>query len=289
MPHEQVEDRVVVDTPDGFNAEVTLDSGQCFRYDRLNENTYYVVAHGRILYITQQDGKTILHPCTVWEYENVWKEYLDFSRDYSKIRESLSTGDDYMAEAISIAPGIRIIKQDNWECLISFIISANNRIPMIKQVVKNLSQKFGESIDGGTYSFPTPERLAQASISDIMECKAGFRAKYILSAAQMVHSQALDLCEIDNLPSDDLRRALMQVNGVGAKVADCVMLLSYARGDVFPIDVWIRRIMQEHYFLGKEIPLAKIQDFARQKWGNNAGYANQFLFNFARLNKVGAK
>ena len=301
MPFEQQEDTVTILTPDGFDIEEALDSGQSFRYGKLGEGTFYLIAHGRILYITQKGTNTYLHPCTQQEYNSIWRDYFDLSRDYTDIKQQLSQEDAYMSEAISLAPGIRIMKQEKWECLISFIISANNRIPMIKQVVHNLSQRFGEPIagsegfaqhlglGGAVHAFPTPKALASAREEDILACKAGFRSKYISAAARLVHSGALDLDNAALLPSTELRKALIQVNGVGVKVADCVMLLSYARGDVFPIDVWIRRIMQEQYFGRQEMPLPKIQELATQKWGGLAGYANQYLFNFARANKIGTQ
>jgi len=290
VKYQEYDDSVVIEGLDSFDIEETLDSGQCFRYAKHGEACFSVVAHGCVLYIEQKDGLTRLYPCTAKAYEGFWCEYFDMNRDYSAIKASLAKDDSVMEEAISLAPGIRIVKQDTWECLVTFIISANNRIPMIKQVVKNISERFGTLIDGQSeYAFPMSNRLSEATLEELADCKAGFRAKYIMDAARRVNGGQLSLDIIRSLPSDELRRALMEVNGVGVKVADCVMLLSFARGDVFPIDVWIRRIMQEAYFCGREVPLPELQAFARDKWGSHAGYANQYLFNFARFNKIGAK
>ncbi|MCL2853542.1 MAG: hypothetical protein FWE20_11045 [Defluviitaleaceae bacterium] len=288
MNYYEQDGRVILTDFDDFDIEQTLESGQCFRFKRLGEASYSVVAYGKVLYIEQSGGATYFWPCGLDEFERVWRGYFDLDRDYAAVKAALSANDPIMAEAVKFAPGIRLMNQDVWECLISFIISANNRIPMIMQVVRNISHKFGDEI-GDERSFPTRTQLAAATLEDMTACRAGFRAKYILDAVRKVHGGQIDLDGFAALPTAEVKQALMSINGVGAKVADCVLLLSCRRREIFPIDVWIRRVVQELYFEGREIPLAKLQDFAREQWGENAGFANQYLFHYARLNKIGAK
>jgi len=287
MNYYEQDGKVIITGCDSFDIEQTLESGQCFRFNRLGAGDYTLIAHGKVLHITQHGGEICFSPCSINEFEQTWQHYFDLKRDYAEIREILSVADPIMVEAVKFAPGIRMMNQDVWECLISFIISANNRIPMIKQVVKNISNRFGDDIIGDEHTFPTHTQLANATAEDFIACKAGFRGKYIVDAIQKVHTGQLDLGILSAKSTPDVKRELMSVNGVGAKVADCVMLFSCERREIFPIDVWIRRVVQELYFDGREVPLDELQGFARDKWGKHAGYANQFLFHYARLHKIG--
>ncbi|MCL2618871.1 MAG: hypothetical protein FWD98_07460 [Defluviitaleaceae bacterium] len=281
--------KVILTGYDSFDAGNTLESGQCFRFAKLGETRYSIVAHGKVLNIEQTcTGETRLWPCTPEEFERIWRTYFDLDCDYAGVKAALSEGDPIMAEAVKFAPGIRLMNQDVWECLISFIISANNRIPMIMQVVRNISHRFGTDIDGER-CFPTREQLMAATTEDFGACRAGFRAKYIYDAVQKIGTGMVDLDGFGAKSTDEVKRELMSIKGVGVKVADCVLLLSCRRREIFPIDVWIRRVVQELYFGGREIPLNSLQDFAREKWGAHAGYANQFLFHYARLHKIGTK
>ena len=280
--------KVVLMDCESFDIGHTLESGQCFRFKRLGEGAYSIVAYGKVLHIEQSGVVTRFWPCGLDEFEKLWRGYFDLDRDYAAVKAALSVNDPIMAEAVTFAPGIRLMNQDVWECLLSFIISANNRIPMIMQVVRNISHRFGDAI-GDESAFPTRAQLAAATLEDLAACRAGFRAKYILDAVQKVHGGRIDLEAFADMPTPDVKRELMSINGVGAKVADCVLLMSCRRREIFPIDVWIRRVVQELYFGGREISLAKLQDFARDRWGENAGFANQFLFHYARINKIGRK
>ena len=288
MNYYEEEGMIVLTDYESFDIEHTLESGQCFRFRRLGEDSYRIVAHGKVLHIEQSGGVTRFWPCTLDEFEKLWRGYFDLDRDYAAVKAALSADDPIMAEAVTFAPGIRLMNQDVWECLLSFIISANNRIPMIMQVVRNISHKFGDAI-GDERAFPTRAQLAAATLEDLAACRAGFRAKYILDAVQKVNCGQIDLDAFAVMPTADVKRELMSINGVGAKVADCVLLMSCRRREIFPIDVWIRRVVQELYFGGRDVPLGTLQDFAQQRWGENAGYANQFLFHYARINKIGAK
>ena len=298
MTYYEQDGKVFLTGCDSFDIEQTLESGQCFRFGRLGAGNYTLVAHGKVLHIEQKGEEICFSPCTLSEFELIWHNYFDLGRDYDEVRAILSKGDKVMAEAVKFAPGIRMMNQDVWECLVSFIISANNRIPMIKQVVKNISDKFGDEIPSENvytghpsveYTFPTYTQLVNATADDFAACKAGFRGKYIVDAIQKVNSGQIKLDGFSALSTEELKNELMSIKGVGVKVADCVLLFSCKRREIFPIDVWIRRVVQELYFGGREVPLNDLQAFASDKWGEHAGYANQFLFHYARLHKIGTK
>ena len=270
-----------------FDLEQTLTCGQIFRFHEKDEG-YNIIAHGNILYAYQK-GEILNLKCTEEEYETIWKTFFDIERRYDEIKNIISSNDKIMKEAISFAPGIRLITQDPYECLIHFIISSNNRIPQIKAVIENLSKSFGKEIKDGIFSFPSAEELYNASLDAVLECKPGFRAKYIKDAAKKIYTENLDLGKIKNLPFIDARAELMKINGVGVKVADCALLFSMQKYESFPTDVWVKRIMEQFYFGGNETKIQDILSFANEKWGNNAGFAQQYLFFYAKENKVGKK
>lgn len=269
-----------------FSPSETLESGQCFRFSKKSPDEYEVTAMGKTLTLGGENGKIIFQNTTLEEFENIWLNYFDLKRDYKQIQDVLTANDIIMRDAVDFAPGIRILKQEPWECLISFIISQNNRIPMIKQVVKNLCERFGEMSTDGSFSFPSPSVLARLHESDITECKSGFRAKYILDAARKVESGEVEINGTEKTETGTLRENLMRIKGVGEKVADCVMLFSMKRHEVFPTDVWVKRIMQKLYLNGKDTSLKEIRAYAERRFGAYAGFAQQYLFHYARLNKI---
>lgn len=269
---------------DSFDIGQILECGQCFRFAKIEDYKYRIIAMQKILYI-EQIGKDIkFYPCTKEDFENIWIKYFDLNRNYSELKNLLSN-DDVLKNAINYASGIRILNQETWECLISFIISQNNRIPMIRQVVENISRKYGSCIDLDFYSFPTLEQLSTANEEELRECKTGFRAKYILNVIQMVKSGEVPLNKFNTMTTKDIRDNLMKVKGVGPKIADCVLLFSQSRTEVFPTDVWIKRVMQ-HFYFKEETGIKEIHQYAYDKFGNLAGIAQQYLFNYARQEKI---
>jgi len=272
---------------DSFDIGQILECGQCFRFVQIGENHYKIIAHGKALEI-KQDSKHISFSCSQDEFKDIWHGYFNLDKDYDSLKALISKNDPIMEAAIAHAPGIRVLNQDFWEMVISFIISQNNRIPMIKKVIENICKQYGEPIEGG-FAFPNAEQLACASIPDLMELKTGFRAKYILDAVNKRLAKQLDEIELKTLETDEIRARLTSVHGIGDKVAHCILLFGLGRMDTFPTDIWIRRIMSELYFGGTNAPLKEIQEFAKDKWGENSGIAQQYLFHYARLNKVGAK
>jgi len=287
MKYYEQDNKITVEDIDSFDIEQILECGQCFRFNKLDFKEYIIIALGKVLHIKQTDNKVIFYPCTKKDFESKWIKYFELDRDYNEIKNILSK-DEILKKAVSFAPGIRILKQEPWECLISFIISQNNRIPMIKQVIKNISERYGEK-SGDYFLFPAPEQLENATTEELMSCKAGFRAKYIIDAIKNVSEKNIDFKRLENHTTDEVRQQLTKIKGVGEKVSDCVMLFSMDRKEVFPTDVWVKRVMEYFYFGEKETKIKEIHKFAEEKFGEYAGFAQQYLFHYARRMKIGTK
>lgn len=291
MEYTQVEDSVIVKKLNSFDIAQILECGQCFRFHKVSDLHYTIIANNKILYIKQENDVISLYPCTIQDFESIWIKYFDLNRNYDDIKEEISKDDVILKEAIDFAPGIRLLNQEPYECLISFIISQNNRIPQIKNVIENMSNKFGEKINdpyGSNFnSFPTCDILNLADISDITLCKTGFRAKYIKDACKKISSNEIFLDELLDLNEEDCKKRLITIYGVGEKVADCVMLFSLEKYSGFPTDVWVKRVMEELYFEGTKTPIKQIHAFANNRWGKYSGFAQQYLFNYAKEKKIG--
>ncbi len=262
-----------------FDIEHILECGQCFNFEKLGEKYYKITAFAKVLYIKQYEKEVHFFPCTTEEFKKIWTHYFDLDTDYNELKEILRK-DDVLREAIAFGEGIRILNQDHFECLISFIISQNNRIPMIKSVVKNISENYGKKIIDG-YAFPDVETLSKVSDEDLRACKTGFRSKYILDCCNKIVTNEINLKELEELSSEEMMKELLKIKGVGVKVANCTMLFSYGRGDSFPVDVWIKRAMEHFYFNDEEKPKDYIQSFGEEKFGDLSGIAQQYLFNYA--------
>ena len=257
---------VIVSEPHLDLAE-TLDCGQAFRW-RAVESFYAQTFTGSFLdaplTVSQMSpGSFIFHSTSEEAFLSLWRDYFDFSTDYGRLKEVFSQ-DPTLAKACAYAGGIRLLRQDSWECLISFIISQNNNIPRIKGIIDRLCQHYGGK-------FPTPEQLAGEDPDSLSYLRSGFRAKYICDAARRVTSGETDLKAIAESPIDQARAALKEILGVGPKVAECVLLFGMHRTEAFPLDVWMKRVMAEYYPGG-------FPEFAQQ----NAGIAQQYLFHYIR-------
>lgn len=277
---------IMKEMPD-FNVTHIFECGQCFRWEKSGEDEYTGVCSKKVLIVKQKDDEIELIGANS-ENIDFWMHYFDLDTNYAAIKEELNK-DKTLKEAIRFGWGIRILNQDIWECLISFIISANNRIPMIKKAVKSISEKYGAKIEfqgKDYYSFPTPEQLSGATIEEIEMCSVGFRAKYIVDAAKTVLEGKINLAEVRKMEIERAREELQKIAGVGPKVADCVLLFSAQKHDAFPIDVWVKRVM-EYFYSDKEMKFAQIQEFAKEKFGSLAGFAQQYLFYYAREMKLG--
>ncbi len=266
-----------IDKPKNFELSQIFDCGQCFRFSKhpTKENTYCGVAHSKYLEISENSGKLIFHNTSKEEYEKIWHDFFDLDNDYSKYIDEFSD-DAVLKEASEYSHGIRLLKQDKWETLCSFIISQNNNIPRIKGIIENLSVAYGEkhiTCDGFEYyDFPTPTALKQAGIDGLLALKTGFRAKYIYDAACKVSDGEINLDEISGMDLASALDLLMTIKGVGPKVAACVLLFGFAKYDAFPVDVWVKRILNNYYS----------QTVPSHLSGKHAGIAQQYLFYYER-------
>lgn len=287
MIYERKGTTIELNTADSFDIKQTLECGQCFRFTAADKSKYEITAFGKKLSIEQNGEKILFYPTTEDDFENIWKSYFDLNRDYDAVKKQLS-GDKTLEKAMDYGSGIRLLNQEPWECLISFIISQNNRIPMIRRTVENISERCGTKINGG-FAFPTPEQMKDTDEQTLAELKTGFRSKYIINAVERVLSGKTDLNAIKNMDTKTAKEELLKIKGVGPKIADCVLLFAYGRHEVFPTDVWIKRVIEYYYFNKEAVKLKDIQTFAHEKWGAFAGFAQQYLFYYARSEKIGAK
>ena len=254
-----------------FNLDETLDCGQAFRFEKTQDG-YTGVAHGRRINPRLVDGDLILEGVEAHEFEPIWKPYFDFGRDYGTMRGFLADhGGPHMAAALSFSPGLRHMRQEPWETLVSFILSQNANIPRIKGMVARISEMYGRRLDCGGYVFPTWESLAGLCENDLALVRCGYRAAYVIDAARRVADGRLDFDWLQNQDTKTVRKQLLQILGVGPKVADCVLLMGFGRVEVCPMDVWINRAMKMFYPDG--FPKSMLP---------YAGIAQQFLFHYVR-------
>lgn len=285
----ETENSVIVENVKDYNPVHVFECGQSFRWIRQEDGSYIGVASGRVIRVAYTEGALELYNTNLTDFKNIWFDYFDLGRDYTLIKEKIMK-DDIMKSAVAFGYGIRLLKQDIWEALISFIISANNRIPRIMKTVAAISEVYGNEIemDGQKYySFPSTKELLGTTLEKLEECRGGFRCKYIMDAAQKIEDGTVKLDEIPLMQTDEARKYLRRINGVGPKVADCVLLFSGTKYDVFPTDVWVKRVMEELYFK-REASFKEIQEFAADYFGEYAGFAQQYLFYYAREKRIGA-
>lgn len=280
---------VTVEGVKDFSPVHTFECGQCFRWKKQPDGSFTGVAKNRACNIKFDGDRLILSNSSISDFIDIWFDYLDLGRDYSDIKIRLRK-DEIMSKAIDFGWGIRLLKQDIWETLISFILSANNRIPMIIKTVEEISKTYGEEIRSGEaiyFNFPGADKLSGVTIKQLEVCKGGFRCKYISQTSALVNSAQTDLDALPGLNTADARGLLQKLPGIGPKVADCILLYSGTKYDVFPTDVWVKRVMEELYFK-REAGFKEIQQFAADYFGELAGFAQQYLFYYARENKIGA-
>ena len=281
---------VILEDVKNFNPKHIFECGQCFRWIKQEDDSYTGVAMGKVINVKQEGNKIYLDNTTKEDFDNIWYDYFDLGRDYESMVNTLKVMDEHLEKATEFGEGIRILKQDGWEMLISFIISANNRIPMIQRAINNLSKNFGTYIgeykNQEYYAFPTPQQLNKATIEEIRACSTGFRDKYIKSTAQIVNDENIDVLEYRKLPTAECLKELLKFNGVGPKVADCIALFGMQKYDTFPVDVWVKRVMQVFY-VEEDLSLTKIRKFGIEKFGDLAGFAQQYLFYYAREFGIG--
>ena len=261
---------IIFQNIDTLSVPLTLDCGQAFRWSEKSHGIWHGVAFGKAVDISQKENSLIISGDICEGDEKIWANYFDLGRDYSSICENLKN-DSHLKTAIESYPGIRILRQDSWEALCSFIISQNNNIPRIKGIIERLCTHFGEDLGNGDFSFPSAEKLASLTVEDLAPLRSGFRAKYIIDAAQKVTNGEVDLEKLSHCDIDEAREELIKIKGVGAKVTECTLLYGCGRVDAFPVDVWVRRIMQELYPEGLPECTKDVE-----------GIAQQYLFHWRR-------
>ncbi|WP_455059048.1 DNA-3-methyladenine glycosylase family protein [Parvimonas micra] len=281
---------VILEDVENFDAKAIFTCGQAFRWYEEKNGSFTTVHLGRVLNVLNEDDKVIFKGTNLEEFNEIWIDYFDLNTNYQSIRKSLANN-EILANAMEYGKGIRILNQNHFEMLISFIISANNMIPRIRKSIEVISMRYGKFIcedeNRKYYSFPTVEELSKATVEELREfAKVGFRDKRIFDTVNMIKNENIDLDSFENLETDNLREELLKFSGVGNKVADCIMLFSYKRGEVFPVDVWIKRVMEE-LFIKEETPVKKISKEADRIFGKYAGYAQQYLFYYGREEKIG--
>ena len=263
---------VIVSGVRNLDLAETLDCGQSFRWAENENGGFHGVAFNRAVDVYLDGENLRIDGCTQEEFNLIWKNYFDLDLDYGKIREDISRIHPVLFEASSYAPGIRILKQEPFEALCTFIISQNNNIKRIKGIVQRLCESFGEKIGDNDYAFPTALRLSRLEPDDLAPLRAGFRNRYIIDGARKVMSGEVDLDKCRTLPYEEARKELMKIVGVGVKVADCTLLFGLHRIESFPLDVWMKRAMKVLF------PGMKPEDF-----GEYAGIAQQYIFHYSRM------
>lgn len=250
-----------------LSLSLTLDCGQSFRWSEAPDGRWHAVVKNRSVFAEIQGDSLLIYGD---DDEAFWREYFDLNRDYRAVCETLSK-DKWLKKAITAYPGIRILKQDPWETLCSFIISQNNNIPRIKGIISRLCALLGEDLGDGDFTFPSAEIISTKTVEDLAPLRAGFRAKYIIDAAKKVASGEVSIEKIQTASMDEARAELQKISGVGPKVAECALLYGFGRVEAFPVDVWVRRIMQELYPEGLPEEAQGVE-----------GIAQQYLFHWRR-------
>lgn len=270
---EKIENIMIIEGNFCLNLENTLFCGQAFRWSEKEDKKYTAVVKGKVITAWQDKEKIVFENVKSDDDRKLIEDYFDLNRDYEKICSQLC-GDEYFKAAFESYRGIRILHQDSWEALCSFIISQNNNIPRIRGIIDRFCKSFGEKIDEENYSFPSYEKLKGITAEELSPLRAGFRAKYIADAVEKLNSDQVNLNKIEKYDLERARQELCKIKGVGAKVAECTLLYGFGRVEAFPVDVWVKRIMQEMYPQG----LPEI-------FNGNQGIAQQYLFHWRRQQK----
>lgn len=264
-------DDIILNDIKCLDLDLTLDCGQAFRWIRQCDGSWSGVVKGVFLNIAKENDTVILKNTTEKNFENIWLDYFDFDKDYVKICDTLKQ-DELLSPTVDEYYGIRILNQDGWETLCSFVISQRNNIKRIKGIIDRLCKTYGEEVCGGFYSFPSAQRLSQLNVEDFEALGTGYRAKYLEKLSKDVASGTIDLKKIKALSLEDARNELLNIFGIGTKVANCALLFGFGFYDAFPVDVWMKRVM-EYYPNG--LP---------ECFNGIGGIAQQYLFHWARNN-----
>lgn len=281
-----MEQRYILENVQSFEPVHIFECGQCFRWNKQENNSYTGIVKNNVINVKKENERVIFIGNCNEDIKTICIDYFDLNKNYENIKTELSKIDNYLANSIKYGNGIRILHQDLWETLISFIISANNNIPRIKTIIERISKTYGNKLifqDKEYYTFPTPEELANVTVQDFRNLGLGFRDVRVYETVQKTLRKEIDLEQLEKeKDAETLRNKLLEIPGVGPKVADCIMLFSLKKYEVFPVDVWVRRVISELYFENVEQKPQIIQKFAKEQYGNLAGLAQQYLFYWRR-------
>lgn len=286
------EQRYLLKNQNSFELKDIFECGQCFRWNEQDDGSYTGVIKDAIINVKKENENVIFTGICDGNIQDLVEYYFDLNTNYEEIKQKLSNIDEYLKTSVEYGKGIRILNQDLWETIISFIISANNNIPRIKGIIERLSQKYGKEIEWNGkkyYTFPTPEQLKDVTVEEYRKLGLGFRDIRLYETTKMILNKEVDLEKLRNNPNtQEVRYELLKLSGVGPKVADCILLFSdLKRFDVFPIDVWVRRVMNDLYIKEDDetqVSKTKIEKLADEKFGDLKGLAQQYLFYWRREN-----
>ena len=277
--------KFILNNLSSFSMKQIVDSGQAFRWDEFGEGHFVGVIYDRIIELIQDKDKVTLINVDQADYDSFVRDYFDMDRDYDVIKDFLRGRDEHLDSAIDFGSGIRILNQDLWEMIITFIISGNNNIPRIKKSIFKISKKYGKYLgrvgENDYYSFPTPEELSRATIDDLRECGVGYRDKYIHKTTNMIINNEVDLDLVRNSDYKESKEILKKLTGIGDKVADCILLFSCKKINAFPVDTWVKKILTEYYGL-KKTSIKDVEGFINEHFGKYSGIAQQYLFYYIR-------
>lgn len=268
-----------------FKLYDTVMCGQIFRFFPLNDGSFDVILKDRVINIYQKDNALYVSSNDETDLEKVVRNYFDLDNDYEKMDDFLIKNDVKLKDAINFSKGLTMIKQDPFETVMEYIISANNGVPQISAALNNIAEKYGKKVTFNNkkyYLFPTFNDLKDLSESDYRACKVGFRDKYLKQMVDKLNNGDVNLDEFYTLDTTDSLNKLMENNGIGPKVASCILLFAYQKYDVFPIDTWVKKIMKNDYKIEGE---KKIREFAVKTYGKYSAIALQYLFNYSRNKK----
>ena len=285
------EQKLVLKNIDSFKLEYIFECGKCFRWDKQEDGSYIGVIKNGVLKVSKQGKSVAFEGVLEGDINSIVYDYFDLETNYNDFKDRLSKIDDNMKRSIEFGNGIRILNQDLWEMVISFIISANNNIPRIKGIINRISEKVGQKVtwNGKDYFlFPSPEELSKLSVADLRALGTGFRDKRIYNTTQMIINKEFNLDSLIKIKStEEIRNELLKLDGVGEKVADCILLFALHRFDTFPVDVWVRRVMNVLYIHNEDeakVNKKQIREVAYSLFGEIEGIAQQYLFYWAREN-----
>lgn len=271
-----------------FNLKYTLECGQCFRWNAINENEYIGVIYDRVIRIKQEKDNLFIWSNKKENLKDCVIHYFDLEKDYEELEKQIAKIDNNIARSLEYSSGIRILNQPLFETIISYIISANNNIKRISRSVNDISKRFGKEIEfegEKYYLFPTLDEIKSVTIDDLLSDGTGFRARYIKHDIEYFESNPRFLDELPKLNTDEAMKSLSSLMGIGPKVADCILLFSLGKSEVFPIDVWVKRIMEKLYFKENK-SLKEIKKYANEKFGKYGGIVQQHLFHNVREGNI---